>query len=176
MTGIQARQSSKELNDGMRPYFLDASVITKLVIQEKGSREIQSLCRTPSVIRTTWLSLAETYGVLKRRWRRERWQKSVYFRKLFDLQNNVQRRIKLDGSVNLKDKDFREVERILDRYKIDFSDALHIVMLTSGFYVALGDDSKPVLVASDKRLLRAAKSEGIVVWNPEREPFLELSL
>jgi predicted nucleic acid-binding protein len=160
----------------MRPYFLDASVITKLVIQEKGSKEIQALCRTPSVIRTSWLSLAETYGVIKRRWRREKWQKNVYFRKLFALQYNVQRRIKLDGAVNLDDKDFRVVENILNQYKIDFSDALHIVMLKSGFYAALAGESKPVLVASDKRLLQVAKSEGIVVWNPEREPFLEMSL
>lgn len=154
----------------MRLYFLDASALTKLVIQEKGSRELRELCRTSSVIRTTWLSLAETYGVIKRRWRREKWQKSVYFKKLFDLQKNIQQRIKLDSSINLKDKDFREVRRVLNQYSLDFSDALHIVMLKSGFYASLAGTSKPVLVAADKRLLRAAKSEGIVVWNPEREP------
>jgi predicted nucleic acid-binding protein len=151
----------------MRLYFFDASAIAKLVVREKGSTEIQDLCRSPSVIRTTWLSLAETYGVIKRRWRKEKWQKPVYYRKLFDLQKNVQRRIKLDGSINLKDNQFREVRRILDQHRLDFSDALHIVMLKSGFYAALAGESKPVLVAADKGLLRAAKSEGILVWNPE---------
>jgi len=153
----------------MRPYFLDASAITKLVIQEKGSKEVRDLCRTSCVIRTTWLSLAETYGVIKLRWHREKWQKSVYFKKLFDLQKNIQRRIKLDGSLNLNDKDFHDVKRVLNQYSLDFSDALHVVMLKSGFYASLAAESKAVLVAADKRLLRAAKSEGIVVWNPERE-------
>jgi PIN domain nuclease of toxin-antitoxin system len=107
----------------MRPYFLDASAITKLVIQEKGSQEVRDLCRTSSVIRTTWLSLAETYGIIKLRWHREKWQKSVYFRKLFDLQKKIQRRIKLDGALNLKDEDFRDVKRVLNQYNLDFSDA-----------------------------------------------------
>jgi predicted nucleic acid-binding protein len=153
----------------MRLYFLDASAITKLVVQEKGSKELQKLCRTSSVIRMTWLSLAETYGVLKLRWYREKWQKSIYFKKLFDLQKNIQRRIKLDGSIDLNNKDFREIKRVLNQYNLDFSDALHIVMLKSGFYASLAGKSKPVLVAADKCLLRAAKSEGIVVWNPERD-------
>lgn len=67
-------------------YFFDATAIAKLVVREKGSTEIQELCRSRSVIRTTWLSLAETYGVIKRRWRKEKRQKTVYYRKLFDLQ------------------------------------------------------------------------------------------
>ena len=64
---------------------------------------------------------------------------------------------------------FGEIRRILDPHRIDCSDALHIVMLKSGFYAALVGESRPVLVAADKGLLRAAKSEGILVWNPERD-------
>lgn len=153
----------------MRPYFLDASAITKIVIDEKGSKEVRGLCRTSCVIRTTWLSLAETYGVVKRRSRRENWQRTVYFKKLFELQNNVQVRIKIDGAPKLNHRDLGEIEKILNQYQLDFSDALHIMMLKTGLYACLAGDSKPVLVAADQRLLRAARSEGIVVWNPERE-------
>ena len=63
----------------------------------------------------------------------------------------------------------REIDRIHMLYTLDFSDSLNIVLLRSGFYSHLAGESKPVLVASDKKLLRAARSEGIVTWNPETE-------
>lgn len=153
----------------VRPYFLDASAIAKLVLDEEGSGAVRDLCARPEIIRTTWLSLAEVYGVVKRRWRKEKWDARRYYRKIYALQRYVQKRIKLDGSIELSASHLREIERIHERYALDFSDALHITLLRSGFYARLAGESQPVLVASDKKLLRAAKVEGIITWNPEKE-------
>ncbi len=152
-----------------RPYFFDASALVKLVLEEKGSRAVRDFCSGTEVIRTTWLSLAEAYGVLKRSWQKEKWSPERYYRKIYALQRYAQKRIKLDGSIDLSDPHLREVKRIHGQYAIDFSDSLHIVLLCSGFYAHLAGESRPVLVASDRKLLRAAKSEGIITWDPEKE-------
>jgi predicted nucleic acid-binding protein len=153
----------------MRPYFFDASAIAKLVINERGSDAVKALCRRPIVRRTTWLSLAEVYGIIKRRWRKEKWEEGRYYRKLWDLQKSIQEDIEIDGPVNLPNSKFRELKRIHDAYHLDFSDALHLVLLRSGLYAHLAGKSKPVLVASDRRLLKAARKEGILTWNPEKD-------
>jgi predicted nucleic acid-binding protein len=156
----------------MQPYLFDATALVKLVVDEQGSRAIRQLCSTPEVIRTTWLCLAEAYGVVKRHWQKEKWTAERYCGKIFDLQHYVQRRIKLEGSINLSQRDFRETERIHGQYRIDFSDALLVVVLRSGLYAHLTGNSKPVLVTSDKNLFRAARAEGIMTWNPENEKSL----
>jgi|RhiMetdeSRZDD1v2_1073273.scaffolds.fasta_scaffold92321_3 predicted nucleic acid-binding protein len=152
----------------MRPYFFDASAIVKLLVVEKGSAKVREFCSTSAMIRTTWLALAEAYGVLKRRRRQEKWGDSQYDKKIFDLQRYVQKRIKLHGPVDLPGPEFREVRKIQRHHNLDFSDALQIALLRFGFYAALTGDSRPVLVSADKKLLRAAKNENIVSWNPEK--------
>jgi predicted nucleic acid-binding protein len=152
----------------MRPYFFDASAMVKLVLNERGSQAVRSFCAGSYVARSTWLSLAEAYGVVKRHWLKQRWSPQQYYRKIFALQRYVQQRIKLDGPVNLSTAQLREARRIHQTYRVDFSDALHIVLLRSGFYARLLGNSKPVLVASDKSLLRVAAAEGIATWNPEQ--------
>jgi len=154
----------------MRVYFFDASAIVKLVVNEKGSHEIRELCQTPEVVRTTWLCLAESYGVIKRKWIKKELDHNAYVRKLFSLQRYVQRRIKILGSTDLRPQEFDEVKNLLAQYSIDskhsidFSDALHIAI------VKRWRVSRPVFVACDKKLLCAAICEGLTVWNPEFEP------
>ena len=154
----------------LRVFFFDAGAIVKLVVDEKGSKEVCTVARNAHVIRcTTWLSLAEAYGVLKRLWLNEEMEEKVYHRKLYDLQYNVQECIEIDVQEKLPHPTFQKVIEIQKKYNLDFSDALHIAILQSEPYKAFVGDSKPVLVASDKDLLQAAKDEGIDTWNPEKD-------
>jgi hypothetical protein len=98
-----------------------------------------------------------------------KWEKQKYYRAVWDLQRNYQQRIKIDGPVDLPLPEFHDMERVLKTYDVDYSDALHVVLLRSGFYAHLAGSSTPVLVAADKTLLDTAKAEGIVTWNPESE-------
>ena len=50
----------------MRPYWLDASALVKLVHKEAGSDRVEGIVRTRSWFETTWLCVAEAHGVLKR--------------------------------------------------------------------------------------------------------------
>jgi predicted nucleic acid-binding protein len=153
----------------MRIYFYDASALAKLVVPEAGSRHVLAHCGTADVIRTTWLSLAETYGVLKRYWTRGEWDKQRYYSRVWALQHNYQQRIPVDGPVDLPYRQFQEMERLLKAYDVDYSDALHLVFLKSGLYARMAGDSAPVLVAADQKLLKVATEEGVTTWNPEAE-------
>ncbi len=152
----------------MRPYLLDASAIVKLLVVENGSVKVRHLCSTSAVICTTWLALAEVYGVLKRQSRQQKWGESRYDKKIFELQRYVQKRVKIHGPANLPATQFRDVRRIQRRYNLDFSDALQLALLRFGFYAALVANSKPILVSADRKLLAAAKAESIITWNPEK--------
>src|SRR5437773_7839044 len=107
-------------------YFLDATAILKVVVDERGSKEVKELCQTSASRRTTWLCLAEAYGRLKSFWLNARkparagWKQldqRAYDRKLFAMQKYVQRCIKLEGSINLKPQEFQDVRQLLKKYR-----------------------------------------------------------
>ena len=64
-------------------------------------------------------------------------------------------------------EDARESVPLILRHNLNATDALHLRMACKlrSFVAILG--AQVVLVAADKRLLRAAKAEGLSVLNPE---------
>ena len=49
------------------------------------------------------------------------------------------------------------------------SDALQLLSVKHGKFYKLTEESKTVLITSDQSLAKAAKAEGLRVWNPEKE-------
>jgi len=60
---------------------------------------------------------------------------------------------------------FRWAKTLGEKYSVDLSDALQIVDLAHGEFSHYVQDSKPVLITVDGDLEKAARSEGLRVWN-----------
>jgi len=147
-------------------YFLDASVMLKLVKNEAGSDRMREICGRETWIRTTWICVAETYGVLKKKFK----DPNEYLKRLHDFQDWLDRSIEIEKQVERRHvESFHEAESLMKRWRFDFSDAMQLVTLKEGIYAELNrSKSAPVLVTSDKKMINAAKDQGIKFWNPAK--------
>lgn len=79
-----------------------------------------------------------------------------------------------DGRINLVDvgmsdnEVFAQVEEIVRRHSLDVVDATLIVSVQGDYFSRLFD-AKPILVAADEQLAKAAFAEGLDVWDCIRE-------
>ncbi len=156
----------------MRYYWLDASALVKLVTNEKGSNRLSRVFNSFSGVFffTTFLCYAEAMSVLKRKYSKKAITNEQYFKGIFLLQNWINlKKIRLPSIDEHSVPVFIRVREIADKYKMDFSDALVFTAMTTGFHKMLGGKSKPILIASDKKMLKAATGENISTWNPEED-------
>ena len=68
---------------------------------------------------------------------------------------------------------FSNVQNIADRYSLDLSDAFQILSVKEGFFSGLSGGSRTILVTADEALAKAARQEGLRVWNFLKEPVLQ---
>jgi len=59
----------------------------------------------------------------------------------------------------------RRAKTLGEKYSVDLSDALQIVDLAHGEFSHYVQDSKPLLITVDGDLEKAARTEGLRVWN-----------
>ncbi len=151
----------------LRPHYLDASALVKLVIDEEYSSRVRGYMFTPdrSWQLCTSFCFAEALGALKLRNKRGELSDRGYLvgsRKLI-------RRVR-ENLLKVEDRDFAsltafaEAERIVKIYAIDFLDAFQLVSLKAA-WPFLAPPSQPILVTADSQLARAAVGEGIKCWN-----------
>ena len=156
-----------------RYFFLDASAIVKLLANEVGSENLLKTFNRGELFRSTWLSVAEAYGVLKRKWLKKEIEDSGYLNRMYLLNSYLRgKRIKLvEGSLD-DINDFTEAEDLFKKYSrgsknesIDLSDALQLVAMKKEFFPSMVGKSALVFVTTDGKLEKAAINEGIKVWN-----------
>jgi predicted nucleic acid-binding protein len=117
---------------------------------------------------------AETLGVLKSKFLRKEIDRESYFA----LGDVLSAFISKDGDIELVDVNisdisvFDEVEKIAKRNNLDIVDAYQIVTIQRDSSSRIGLKSEPILVTADFELARAARKEGLRVWNCliEQEP------
>jgi hypothetical protein len=61
------------------------------------------------------------------------------------------------------------VQKFAENHGLDVSDALQLLSVKYGKFYKLAKESKTVLITSDRSLAKAAKAEGLRVWNLEKE-------
>jgi len=161
-----------------RVYYLDASALVKLLVDEPDSSRIKEYFNKHHLFRMTSLCFAEALGALKVKYlyRKEITEKGYLNRSHLLTIYLRQGQIKLD-EVSLTDPAvFDEVEAIVRTYQIDVSDALQIVTLKKGRYRSFVGESQSLLITADADLAQAARSEGLQVWDcineasPEHSP------
>jgi predicted nucleic acid-binding protein len=159
----------------IRTHYLDASVIVKLLVKEKGSDRVREYLKGHSNFRTTSICVGEALGVLKVK---HFYQKAIDKEHYFSASEILTRWIDASGwleieEINISDRSvFHEVEQLCKKYSLDLSDGLQIYTLKKGFLSVLLGDSAPILITADDELADAVRREKGRVWNilKESEP------
>jgi predicted nucleic acid-binding protein len=172
-----------EMIEAVKVHYLDASVLVKLYVDDENEKEGRGIIRNyfnnKTSFCTTSLCFAETLGVLKNKFKNSR--REEYMQACKKLVTAVWgRKIEIDevpiakhGSFDEKVKQidfFKEAERLVGDYKIDFTDAFQVVTILRGKYSVLAGESRSILITADKGLSEAARGEGARVWNILTEP------
>lgn len=149
-------------------FFFDASALAKRYHQESGSEVVNHLLddllpSAPERVAISPLSLSETVSVLTRHHNIGRIPTALF------QQGTV--RVLLEGStVNLPFVDNEVILNsipLISRHNINASDALYLHQALNLQRRLAAEEHELVLVASDRRLLRAAENEGLMTLNPE---------
>ena len=173
---MEERRDNLEHYSTLRFFWLDTSAIVKLFIKEQGSDVISEVFshRPGDNFYSTEYCIYEFFNVLKRKLTNECFPLENYLRAIFILQSHVRSRaLKLYSFDSNYVQLFNDTRDIIRKYSLDYTDAIQFVLMKQGFLSGLAGESKPVLVSSDKDMVKAAKSENIRTWNPEEGPFLD---
>jgi predicted nucleic acid-binding protein len=153
--------------------YLDASALVKLLVDEGDCAPLRAFCNNHPSCNTTLLCVAEALGVLKRKWLKEQLSLEEYVRATTQLLAEARHRIYPD-ELNPSEHEVNSgVKALVEKYaslKLDVSDALQLYTLRHGPFRFLCGDSTSVLITADENLAKAARDEGLRVWDCIREP------
>jgi predicted nucleic acid-binding protein len=150
----------------LRPLYLDASVLVKLVFDEDYSDRVRKYIFDPvcSWRICTSYCFAEALGVLKRKNQKKELSNKGYLvasRQLIRLVSQETLEIQEGEFYSLNA--FAEAERMVTAYEIDFLDAFQIISVRES-WSQLAKKSQPILVTADRDLAKAAEKERIEFW------------
>ena len=143
----------------------DASAFAKRYLPEIGSPTVAALLTSPFVGEhvSTFLGFAETAAIIRRSFNRGVLPVHGFHYSRALLRTEVLAN-PVFGLVSVEDADYLLAVDLVDRHNLNASDAavLNVLLRTSQV------QCNSVLIASDRRLLRAAQAEGLQVLNPEQ--------
>jgi predicted nucleic acid-binding protein len=146
----------------------DASALLKRYVREAGAGTVDALFAEARVVAkvTTIATYTETAATLRRRAN----QNAVSLREFRAARLHLEEDILDDPAVellSLGDADFLSSIPLIDRHNLNSSDAVQLRRYLTYSREPHVRSSATVLVASDRRLLRAAAAEGLHTLNPE---------
>jgi predicted nucleic acid-binding protein len=151
-------------------HYLDACIAVKLVTHEPGSDTILAYMKDKWAchFHITEFAFYETLSVLKRKWLNKDITKDNYLSAVFTLQAYTEgRELEIDSDFRLDHpQTVVRLRELVVKHEIDFSDALQIYTVLNGKWQHTVPEWQPVFVTTDKALLKAAKAEGLRIWNP----------
>ncbi len=165
--------------DTSHVWYLDASALVKLVVDEEGHEAVRRLYNENPNCYATPFCLMEALGIIKGMWKKTNNQKILISD---DQYFAATRRLIIDAwggkicpdSIDLfTPNGLDAVEALAKKHDLDLSDALQLETLLNGQFKVLGGDSKPILVTADKGLAKAARCEGFRAWDCKRDPMPE---
>jgi predicted nucleic acid-binding protein len=143
-------------------YYLDASALIKILIEEPRSEAIREFFSNESAFFTTSVCFAEVLGILKRKQFKKK-KIIEYFDASAYLMGFVNDHKLIIDEVQISQDDiFTEVEAIARRHSIDISDAFQLVTIQRRF--SLIDKEAKFLITADRKLAKAARKEGVKAW------------
>lgn len=146
-----------------KQFFLDASVMVKLFVDENGSKQIRGYVQDTTIsFFTTNFCYFETLSVLKGKWKHKKINHDEYIQHcslLFAYKK--EERIKIMEYPLTDLHDFGKLERLTKNYGIDISDALQLLSIKETVLRMTVEESETTLITGDKGLAEAAKKEGV---------------
>lgn len=155
------------------PHYIDASVAVKLVVAEGGSDRLRHyfINNWSYHFHITEFAFYETLSVLKRKLLKNEIDMKEYHRAIADLTAYQEDELLyIDTEFRLDNfKVMLGVRELVNKYSLDYSDALQIYTVIKGKYNATCYECKTVFITADSKLAEAAGHEGMRVWNPLKE-------
>lgn len=159
----------------MNSFFLDASALAKRYTLEAGASLVDCLFdRVPRQrLMCLMLGAAEVVSVLVRRRNSGRLSPTLFAQGMHNFRAEV---IEADDFTTLPvDDDLIDAALLLiERHSINATDSLVLRLCLDLADEVRRDGNNLVLVASDKRLTRAAADEGLVTFDPETQTQTDL--
>ncbi len=145
-------------------YYLDASALIKLVVDEPGSKSIHNYYNSTPNACITLISFIESLGVLKRKWKGQ-WDKPDYHKAVEDLLIMIYGgKPEVDNMTLADPATFKNVSKMAKQYNLDFADALQLFAILKGKYSQFNLGSQTRFVSADKGLVKAARDQGVLTW------------
>ncbi len=160
--------------DFLKAHFLDCSAIVKLLlypdIVEDGSKTLFEYRQRNCLFYTNRLCLSEAFMVLKQKHFASKSKKVLsldgYLIVINRLKSMLEHEtLRITGFDSLANNNLERAYTIVKRYKIDLFDALQIVEVKYGEDSSFTNESQTILITADTDLAKAARSEGVKVWN-----------
>ncbi len=157
------------MSEAVYAYYLDASALVKLVVDEPGTKDIREYLDTTPNACVTLVSFIEALGVLKRKWQCK-WDKPDYHYAVECLlQMMYGGKPKVDNMALAEPSTFRSVSQIAEKHNLDVADAFQLFAILNGKYAPFTSSSKTRFICADRDLVRAARSQGIPTWRCSRD-------
>jgi len=158
----------------MNHFALGASALVKRYHNEAGAEIVQALTSTfladdPRRVVVSWSTLAETLASLNRKKNAGMISQGAYRA----IRNRLLLEVREMNILTVTDAAIRDSLSLIERHNINASDALFLRQALEWHAQLLEGDSV-VMIAADRRLLRAAEVEGLVVLDPERSNITEV--
>ena len=160
------------MRTSQRAVFLDASAIIAYHVDEPMSQVLRGWWQTEATKYTSPLCFFESLNAYKSKWKFQgKLTHDQYRDACFRTYSWYQA-----SSRHIKDIDFnspnvfQEAYSLAMKHSLDLSDAFQILSVRDGFFAVLVDDSKTILCTGDADLSRAARAEGLKVWDFKVEP------
>lgn len=161
----------------IRLHYLDTSAAVKLLVQEEGSEKLQQYMKDPdhsSNLFMTSFCVAETIGVVKRKflteWIKEHGHEKAqqkYLDTCAVFIGQLEGKMIEVHDIPITDPNtFSKVDKLAKRHRLDVIDAFQLVTLKEGFVSPLrSTQSECCLITADYGLAKAAREEGLKVWD-----------
>jgi len=154
----------------IRSRYLDTSAAIKLVVSEVGSDTVRKYFESGGPFYITSMCVAEALSALKVKYlyRKELTQKQ-YFAAAYVFLSLLRGSLHVDD-VGLENHNvFFETEELAKRHGLDMVDALQLFTLKHGRFSNFVGPSKSLLITADEALAKAARAEGLEVWDSIHE-------
>ncbi len=136
--------------------YFDTSALIKQFVEESGSRRVEALITAEPQIATSKVAYAEVHASLAKKWREGAMTEAFYERISRSFDSEWTAYIRLD----LVDPLLALTRDLLRRHPLRGFDAIH---LASAILLQQQLNEATQFVASDTRLLTAARTEGLVI-------------
>jgi predicted nucleic acid-binding protein len=155
--------------------YFDASALVKRYSQEPGTPLVNEVFRhiPPAQMTCSTLGILEIVSVLVRKRNDGRLSRELFEQAMVEFKAEViEHEEFLAASVN--DELLLSALVLISRHNINTTDAAILRSVLNLQQALQSPDSELMLWSSDKRLVRAAQTEGILVFNPEEETIAHL--